>query len=86
MDCISCLLPMSGGKAENSSVFGRKDTGGRQEGAGNHRPNAGSGQGVGVGLDGAIGGPLGNGISDMAFVFWKAAISHLPACFRRVSV
>ena len=32
---------MSGGKAENSSVLGRKDTGGRQEGAGNHRANAG---------------------------------------------
>jgi hypothetical protein len=43
-------------------------------------------QGVAVGADGAIGGPFGNGISGMAFVFWKAAISHLPACFRRVSV
>jgi hypothetical protein len=43
MDCIVLgCFQLSGGKVENSSVLGRKDTGGRREGAGNRRANAGS--------------------------------------------
>jgi len=86
MDCIF-LVANVGGRC-------RKFIGARQEGTlavgGKALAIAGRApvrfQGVAVGLDGAIGGPFGNGVSGTAFVFWKAAISHLPACFRRVSV
>jgi hypothetical protein len=80
------VLPMSGGKAQNSSVLGRKDTAVGEKALAITGRTLVRLQGVPFGLDGTISGPFGNGISGMAFVFWKAAISHLPACFGRVSV
>jgi hypothetical protein len=84
---FSWALPMSGEKAENSSLLAGRTlaVGGKLLAIAGER-SFGQSQGVAVGLDGAIGGPFGNGVSGTAFVFWKAAISHLPACFRRVSV
>ena len=36
-----------------------------------------------LGADSGPGGPFGNGLSGMLFVFWKEVINHLPACFCR---
>jgi len=86
MDCIFLVAPNVGGKAKKLSVFSRTDTGGARKALAITGRTLVRFQGVAFGLDGTLGGPLGNGISGMPFVFWKAAISHLPACFRRVSV
>ena len=86
MDCIFLLDPDVGGKAKILSVFGRTATGGARKALAITGRMLVRFQGAALGAGGAFGGPFGNGISGVPFVFWKAAISHLPACFRRVSV